>query len=51
MKRGLEEELGITNLPAPSNPMNAYMRFFLERSSEERSKGQTDWPAITKAIS
>lgn len=31
--------------------MNAYMRFFLERSCEERSKGATNWNDITKQIS
>lgn len=30
--------------------MNPYMRFFLERSSEERSKGRRDWKEITKEL-
>jgi uncharacterized coiled-coil DUF342 family protein len=30
--------------------MNPYMRFFLERSSEERSKGRSDWNTITKEL-
>jgi hypothetical protein len=30
--------------------MNPYMRFFLERSSEERSKGRNDWGVITKEL-
>lgn len=30
--------------------MNPYMRFFLERSSEERSKGRRDWKVITQQL-
>jgi hypothetical protein len=50
-KKYLENSLGITDLQAPQAPMNPYMRFFLERSSEERSKGAKDWKALTKAVS
>jgi hypothetical protein len=42
-KKYLENSLGISSIPVPHKPMNAYMRFFLERSSEERSKKQTNW--------
>ena len=31
--------------------MNPFMRFFLERSSEERSKGAKDWNDLTKSLS
>jgi hypothetical protein len=30
--------------------MNPYMRFYLERSSEERSKGNNDWNALAKTL-
>ena len=30
--------------------MNAYMRFFFERSCEERSKGNPDWKKLTSQI-
>jgi hypothetical protein len=49
-KKNLEESLGISAVVAPPKPMNPYMRFFLERSSEERSKGRRDWNAITKEL-
>jgi hypothetical protein len=38
-KQYLEDSIGIMNLTPPHRPMNAYMRFFFERSCEERSKG------------
>lgn len=30
--------------------MNPYMRFYLERSSEERSKGTTDWKELARTL-
>lgn len=30
--------------------MNPYMRFFFERSCEERSKGNANWNEVTKAL-
>lgn len=49
-KKYLESSLGITSLAAPKNPMNPYMRFYLERSSEERSNGNNDWNALAKTL-
>lgn len=43
--------MGITSLQAPKPPMNPFMRFFLERSSEERGKGDRKWNELTKALS
>lgn len=42
--------MGISSIVPPIKPMNPYMRFFLERSSEERSKGRSDWNVITKEL-
>jgi len=30
--------------------MNPYLRFYLERSSEERTKGEKDWNALAKTL-
>lgn len=49
-KKYLEESLGISNIKAPLKPMNPYMRFFFERSCEERSKGNTNWKEITQLL-
>ena len=38
-KKYLEESLGISSIKPPQKPMNAYMRFFLERGCQERQKG------------
>ena len=42
-KKYLETSLGISGIEAPKAPMNPYMRFFIERSSQERSKGEKNW--------
>ena len=50
-KKYLEDSLGLPPVDAPKTPMNPYMRFFLERSSEERSKGPIVWSVLTKKLS
>ena len=50
-KKYLETSLGISGIEAPKAPMNPYMRFFLERSSQERSKGEKNWNELTKRLS
>lgn len=50
-KKYLETSLGITSLPAPRAPMNPYLRFFLERSCEERSKGEKNIKDLAKSLS
>lgn len=50
-KKYLEESIGVMNLQPPSKPMNAFMRFFFERSCEERSKGNKEWKKMTETIS
>lgn len=49
-KGELEKELGISDLKPPTKPMNAYMRFFLERSSEERAKGESNFSELSSGI-
>ena len=34
----------------PNRPMNPYMRFFLERSCQERKKGDVNWNDFSKKI-
>ena len=50
-KKYLEDSIGVHNLNPPNKPMNAYMRFFFERSCEERSKGNKEWKLVTQQIS
>ena len=50
-KKYLEESIGVMNLQPPSKPMNAFMRYFFERSCEERSKGNKKWKKMTETIS
>jgi len=33
-RKYLEDSIGVLNLNPPNKPMNAYMRFFFERSCE-----------------
>ena len=50
-KKYLEESLGIFGIPPPPKPMNPYMRFYFERSCEEKSNGNFNMQAFNKKIS
>ena len=49
-KKYLEDSLGIYGVNPPPRPLTPYMRLFFERSTEEKSKGNTVIAQLTRGL-
>lgn len=49
-KKYLEDSIGIANVEAPPRPLTPYLRFYFERSCEEKAKNNPKMNELTRSL-